>query len=45
MVIVILPTQGDGDGVSPRIGRIAFEQIIGSHRDGDLLALIDFDYR
>jgi hypothetical protein len=26
-----------------RVRHVALEQIIGSHRDGDLLALIDFD--
>ena len=27
------------------VARIAFEQVIGPHCDGDLLALIDVDYR
>ena len=27
------------------VASIAFEQVIGSHCDGDLLALIDLDYR
>jgi len=31
--------------VSLRVGRVAFEQIIGSHRDRDFLALVNVDYR
>jgi hypothetical protein len=39
-----LSTQGDGDGVLLRVDRVTFEQVIGSYRDRDLLALIHVDY-
>ena len=44
VIDIILPTQGDGDGVLFRVGRVTFEQVIGSYRDRDLLALIHVDY-
>ena len=44
VIDIVLPTQRNGDGMSFRVYRVAFEQIIGPDRDRDLFALIDFDY-
>jgi hypothetical protein len=43
VIDVFLPTQGEGDGVPLWVASIAFEQVIGPHCDGDLLALIDVE--
>ena len=34
-IALALRRQDEGDGVSLRVCRVAFQQVIGSHRDGD----------
>jgi hypothetical protein len=41
VIDIILPTQGDRDGVPLGIRGVAFEQVIGSDRDRNFFALID----
>ena len=43
VIDIILPTQGDRDGVPLGIRGVAFEQVIGFDRDRNFFALIDFD--
>ena len=43
VIDIILPTQGDRDGVPLGIRGVAFDQVIGFGRDRNFFALIDFD--